>query len=164
MTNSQQGWLAPDITSGQGALAAWSVGDITTYLETGHNRNSAAAGLMGEVVDLSTSRMNDEDLKAIAVYLKDVSGKAQPSSPAADHDALTAGGAIYQDLCSSCHASDGKGVPALFPNLAETATVSASDPTTVLRVILQGPGALRPTRSRQDRRCPPSAGSLTTGR
>jgi mono/diheme cytochrome c family protein len=133
-----QGWFAPDITSGQGALADWSIDDIATYLKTGHNRNSAAAGLMAEVVDLSTSKMNDEDLKAIGVYLKYVSGSAPPSVAAADRDVLAAGGAIYQDLCSSCHAADGKGVPNLFPNLAETATVSASDPTTVLHVILQG--------------------------
>jgi mono/diheme cytochrome c family protein len=51
---------------------------------------------------------------------------------------FAAGNAIYQDLCSSCHAIDGKGVPNLFPNLSEAATVSAKDPATVLRVILQG--------------------------
>lgn len=133
-----QGWFAPDITSGQGALADWSADDIATYLKTGHNRHAAAAGLMGEVVDLSTSKMNDADLKAIAVYLKDVSGSAQSKAAAADHAVLAAGGAIYQDLCSACHAAEGKGVPNMFPDLTETATVSATDPTTVLRVILQG--------------------------
>ena len=133
-----QGWFAPDITSGQGALADWSADDIATYLKTGHNRHAAAAGLMGEVVDLSTSKMNDADLKAIAVYLKDVSGSARSNAATADHDVLAAGGAIYQDLCSACHAADGKGVPNLFPDLSETATVSATDPTTVLRVVLQG--------------------------
>jgi mono/diheme cytochrome c family protein len=51
---------------------------------------------------------------------------------------MAAGKAIYQDLCSSCHTPDGKGVANLFPNLSEAATVSAKDPTTVLRVILQG--------------------------
>ncbi|HVX75330.1 MAG TPA: c-type cytochrome [Bradyrhizobium sp.] len=133
-----QEWFAPDITSGQGALADWSVDDVATFLRTGHNRNAAAAGLMGEVVDLSTSKMSDDDLKAIAVYLKDVSDGPPASAATADKAVLAAGGAIYQDLCSACHAADGKGVPNMFPNLAETATVSASDPTTVLRVILQG--------------------------
>jgi mono/diheme cytochrome c family protein len=133
-----QGWVAPDITSGLGALGNWSVDDIAGYLKTGHNRNAAAAGLMGEVVDLSTSRMSDEDVKAIAVYLKGVSGAVPEGSTAADKNVLAAGGAIYQDLCSSCHQRDGKGVPNMFPNLSEAATVSAQDPTTVLRVILQG--------------------------
>jgi mono/diheme cytochrome c family protein len=51
---------------------------------------------------------------------------------------MAAGGAIYQDLCSACHKSDGSGVPNLIPNLARAATVNTGDPTTVLRVILQG--------------------------
>jgi mono/diheme cytochrome c family protein len=133
-----QGWFAPDITSGAGALREWSADDIAEYLKTGHNRNAAAAGLMGEVVDLSTSKLTDDDAKAMAVYLKDVQGTAQNSNAAADVNVMMAGKAIYQDLCSSCHQSDGKGVPNLFPNLSQVATVSASDPATVLRVILQG--------------------------
>jgi mono/diheme cytochrome c family protein len=133
-----QGWVAPDITSGQGALGSWSTDDVASYLRTGHNRNAAAAGLMAEVVDLSTSRMTDDDIKAIAVYLKDVSGSAPEAAASSDKNVLAAGKAVYQDLCSSCHTPDGKGVPNLFPNLSEAATVSAKDPATVLRVILQG--------------------------
>jgi mono/diheme cytochrome c family protein len=133
-----QGWVAPDITSGQGGLANWSVDDLTTYLKSGHNRNAAAAGLMAEVVELSTSKMTDEDVKAIAVYLKGISGQTPEAAASPDKNVVTAGKAIFQDLCSSCHTPDGKGVPNLFPNLSEVATVSAKDPTTVLRVILQG--------------------------
>jgi cbb3-type cytochrome c oxidase subunit III len=133
-----QGWTAPDITGGQGSLRNWTVEDIATYLKTGHNTHAAAAGLMGEVVDLSTSKLTDSDVNAIAAYLKDTSGPAQENAGSPDEDILAAGGAIYRDLCSACHAQDGKGVPNLFPNLAETATVKANDPTTVLRVILQG--------------------------
>jgi mono/diheme cytochrome c family protein len=133
-----QGWLAPDITNAQHGLADWSVDDIAKYLKTGHNRNAAAAGLMGEVVSLSTSRMTDADTKAIATFLKDMPGSEPESEASADSNVLKAGGAIYRDLCSSCHHPDGKGVPDLFPNLSKAATVSAKDPTTVLRVILQG--------------------------
>jgi mono/diheme cytochrome c family protein len=133
-----QGWTAPDITSGQGPLRNWSIEDVATYLKTGHNEHAAAAGLMGEVVDLSTSKLTDSDVDAIATYLKDVSGPAQQSPSPPDNGALVAGGAIYQDLCSACHRQDGEGVPNMFPNLAEAATVKAKDPTTVLRVILQG--------------------------
>lgn len=83
-------------------------------------------------------KMTAEDVRAIAIYLKDVAGQAPENNTSADKDVVTAGAAIYQDLCSACHASDGKGSPNLFPNLSEAATVSASDPATVLRVILQG--------------------------
>lgn len=133
-----QGWTAPDITSGQGPLRDWSREDIAAYLKTGHNKSAAAAGLMGEVVKLSTSKLSDADVDAIATYLKDVSGPSQESSSSPDKDILAAGGAIYQDLCSACHQQDGKGVANMFPNLAEAATVKSKDPTTVLRVILQG--------------------------
>ncbi len=133
-----QGWVAPDITSGQGPLASWSAEDIATYLKTGHNSKAAAAGPMGEVVELSTSHMTDADVKAIATYLKGVSGPAPASDATADTGVLAAGGAMYQDLCSACHKSDGKGVPNLIPDLEQAATVNTSDPTTVLRVILQG--------------------------
>jgi mono/diheme cytochrome c family protein len=133
-----QGWTAPDITSGQGPLGDWSRDDIAAYLKSGHNKYAAASGLMGEVVDLSTSHLSDADLGAMAAYLKDMSGPIQESSSSPDRETLTAGGAIYQDLCAACHQQDGKGVPNMFPNLAEAATVKANDPTTVLRVILQG--------------------------
>jgi cbb3-type cytochrome c oxidase subunit III len=119
-------------------LRDWSVGDIATYLRTGHNKSAAATGLMGEVVDLSTSKLTDADVSAIANYLKEVLGLSQESTSSPDKDVITAGAAIYRDLCSACHRQDGKGVPDMFPNLAEAATVKAKDPTTVLRVILQG--------------------------
>jgi mono/diheme cytochrome c family protein len=133
-----QGWVAPDITSGQGPLGNWSTEDIATYLKTGHNSKAAAAGPMGEVVELSTSAMTDQDVKAIATYLKDVTGPGAESETSVDTNVLAAGSAMYQDLCSSCHKSDGKGVPNLIPDLTQAATVNTSDPTTVLRVILQG--------------------------
>jgi mono/diheme cytochrome c family protein len=133
-----QGWTAPPITSGDGPLRDWSVDDVVAYLRTGHNKHAAAAGLMGEVVDLSTSKLTDGDLHAIATYLKGISGPSQENAARPDNGVLTAGGAIYQDLCSACHAPDGKGVANMFPNLSEAATVKAKDPTTVLRVILLG--------------------------
>lgn len=133
-----QGWVAPDITSGEGPLASWSADDLAQYLKTGHNRFAAAAGLMAEVVDLSTSRLSDADARAIATYLKDITGPTPVTDSSADQPVLAAGGAIYQDLCSACHKADGSGVANLIPDLSHAATVVAGDPTTVLRVILQG--------------------------
>ncbi len=133
-----QGWVAPDISSGGGPLAAWSVDDIAQYLKTGHNQHAAAAGLMAEVVQLSTSNMTDADVRAIAVYLKDLAGTAPAEAGPADQNVMNAGGAIFQDLCAACHRRDGQGIPMLFPTLTRNASVAAADPTTVLRVILQG--------------------------
>jgi mono/diheme cytochrome c family protein len=137
---SIQGWFAPDLTSGEHTgLAKWSDQDIVEYLKSGHNRFAAASGPMAEEVSDSSSHLNAPYLDAIAAYLKDQAAVSAVSTPiSADDPAMVAGAAIYQDLCSACHKTDGTGVPYLIPNLAESASVAARDPTTLLRVILQG--------------------------
>jgi mono/diheme cytochrome c family protein len=47
-------------------------------------------------------------------------------------------GAIYEDLCSACHQQDGKGVPYLFPDIADSASVASEAPTAIIRVVLTG--------------------------
>jgi mono/diheme cytochrome c family protein len=135
-----QGWFAPNITNDlQLGLGRWSVEDVVTYLKTGHNRLAGASGPMSEEIVDSSSRMSDPDLHAIAVYLKDLPGKAGTVKPlAASHPQMVAGAAIYRDLCSACHAADGSGVDYLIPNLALASSVSSREPTSLLRVVLHG--------------------------
>jgi mono/diheme cytochrome c family protein len=135
-----QGWFAPDITNDRRrGIGNWSVADVATYLKTGHNRFTAASGPMAEVVMNSTSKLTDEDLNAIAVYLKD---QPIPSTTeaAADPDAgmMKSGGAIYAVQCAACHAPDGSGVEGLFPMLKESALIQSVDPASVLHVVLRG--------------------------
>jgi mono/diheme cytochrome c family protein len=51
---------------------------------------------------------------------------------------MVAGGAIYRDQCSACDGLQGKGVPALFPLLAESTLVRSGDPTALVRIVLRG--------------------------
>ena len=77
-----QGWFAPNITDdARRGIGGWSVNDLVAYLKTGHNKTSAATGLMSETLNLSTSKMSDDDLKAIAVYLKDQPGDRSSRRP-----------------------------------------------------------------------------------
>ena len=137
-----QGWFAPNITNDdERGLGGWSVADIVSYLKGGHNAISAATGIMAEEISLSSSQMTDADLTAIATYLKALPG--QTSSPpqaaiSASDPAMVAGGAIYADECSACHGLDGKGVPSLFPSLAGSSNVRSTDPTSLIRVLLEG--------------------------
>jgi mono/diheme cytochrome c family protein len=134
-----QGWFAPDITNDASGIRNWSVTDITEYLKKGHNRFAAAAGPMADVVALSGSQMQPEDLEAIGTYLKEQAGQsASTKALAANDPRMLAGSAIYTDLCSACHNKDGSGVEYLIPNLAGAASVSARNPTTVLRVLISG--------------------------
>lgn len=147
-----QNWFAPDLTnSTRAGLGGWNNDDIVEYLKTGRNRYSGATGLMAEVVTNSTSKLNDNDLHAIAVYLKDVTSKDDQTSSKPEPNLMTAGAAIFNDACSACHQSDGTGVPLMFPPLGRNANVQSADPTSVIRVILQGartvPTATKPTPS-----------------
>src|SRR6476619_4287288 len=78
--NEVGGWYAPRLDgAARTGLKSWSVEDITEYLQSGRNGKSHAGGLMAEVVINSTSKMSDADVRAIAVYLKDLGpGAAEP--------------------------------------------------------------------------------------
>jgi mono/diheme cytochrome c family protein len=135
-----QGWFAPDITGDEATgLGRWSATDIVEYLKGGHNRFSAASGPMGEEVMDSSSRFHPDDLAAIAEYLKHQPGVGQTRHPLAAGDpVMTAGAAIFEDTCSACHKKDGEGVPYLFPDIAHAPSVGSSDPSSIIRVVLQG--------------------------
>jgi mono/diheme cytochrome c family protein len=135
-----QSWFAPDITNDERTgLGQWSRDDIVAYLKTGHNRITAATGPMAEEIDHSTSKMKDEDLAAMATYLKSLPGSSDSPAPLkADDPVFAAGHAIYRDQCAACHQIDGKGVSHLFPSLAESSGVRSRDATSLIRIILRG--------------------------
>jgi mono/diheme cytochrome c family protein len=134
-----QGWFAPDLTSDYGAgLGSWRIADIVEYLQTGRNNRSLASGPMAEAVENSTSKMNDADLKAIAVYLKDLPASNGNGGGATGVDAQMKAGAIGYDIsCAACHGRDGKG-SLLFPPLAGNPTVRQVRTDTLVRMVLAG--------------------------
>jgi mono/diheme cytochrome c family protein len=141
-----QGWFAPDITNDpRKGIGGWSKDDLVQYLKTGTNNWTLASGPMAEAVTHSTSRMTDEDISAIATYLKDGGiGRSgpKPNPVAADDDAMRAGAAIYKDSCAACHRDAGTGESHLFPRFAGNALVQSDDPTTLVRMVLQGTRAV----------------------
>jgi mono/diheme cytochrome c family protein len=136
-----QAWLAPNITDDlRVGLGKWSADDVVQYLKTGRNLHSQASGPMAEVVAYSTSQMTDADLRAMATYLK-ARGPGGPPAPAplaADNPQMKTGSAIYADACSACHKRDGTGVQLMFPPLAGGQVVQQPDPTTLIRIVVQG--------------------------
>ena len=74
------GMFAPRLDGAErSGLKSWSVEDIAEYLQSGRNGKSHAGELMSEVVVNSTSKMSDADVRAIAVYLKDLpAGAPEP--------------------------------------------------------------------------------------
>jgi mono/diheme cytochrome c family protein len=137
-----QGWFAPNITNDpRRGVGGWSVDEIVAYLKTGHNETSAATGPMSETLNLSTSKMSNDDLNDIALYLKDETNGNSTHTASADppdQNVMKAGAQIYADECSGCHMANGKGTPGLFPSLNGSPVVQQTDPTTVLHVVLRG--------------------------
>jgi mono/diheme cytochrome c family protein len=141
-----QGWFAPNITADpHKGIGSWSQDDIVQYLKTGANSWTLASGPMAEAVVHSTSNMTDEDLAAIAIYLKDsgIAWSASKAAPvASDSGVMRAGSAIYKDSCAACHKDSGAGESELFPHLARSALVQSDDATTLIRIVLQGSRAV----------------------
>jgi mono/diheme cytochrome c family protein len=136
-----QDWFAPDVTPDlRTGIGSWSTEEIVGYLKTGANSFDTASGPMAEVVQNSTSHMTDADLLAIANYLKDNASRNASAVTAlsADDPRMVTGQAIYQDRCAPCHDGSGAGIQSLFPRLAKAPLVQASDPTSLIRVVLIG--------------------------
>lgn len=87
-----EGWrafnLTPDMKDG---LGSWSEQDIVTYLSSGNLKGKAqAGGPMADVISHSTRHMTDEDLYAMAVYLKSLpalNGKGETGEAVNEGDA-----------------------------------------------------------------------------
>ena len=128
-------------------LGQWSIDDIVQYLKTGANKRAAAFGPMAEVVHNSTQHLDEKDLHAIAVYLKDLPPHETPASANAtaanhddkvDKDRLARGRDIYIDDCAGCHMENGEGLAGVFPPLEGNNVVQAKDAETLVHIILSG--------------------------
>ncbi len=142
-----EGWYATSLrnTHGEG-IGDWSRDDVVAYLQTGANAHARAMGPMAEVVEHSTSHLSAADLHAMAVYLKDLPGDegevaAQRASD--DRALLDRGRLVYLDQCAGCHMEDGAGVAGVFPPIKGNTGLHARDPTSMVRLVLEGAHSAR---------------------
>jgi mono/diheme cytochrome c family protein len=140
-----QNWYAPNLTGDRRVgLGDWSVEDIALYLKTGRNLYDIASGPMAEAVTNSTSHLTDADLRAIAVYLKNLpaGGGGLPQPVSMQDPKMQRGQAIYNQQCAACHTVRGEGIVGLFPRLADAPVVQQSQATSLIRVVLEGSRAV----------------------
>lgn len=121
---------------------------------------------MVQVVEDSTQYLSDDDLFAIATYLKSL----PPREPAGLYDmqsraaqqsvqALRTGGVerpgagIFQSYCACCHQSDGLGVAQKYPRLAGNPAVLAPQTTSLVRLLIEGGASPRRRMGRPRARC-----------
>jgi len=139
-----EGWYAPDISNDPlSKVNKYSINDIATFLKTGNlPGNAKVFGPMEETIHDSLRYLTDSDLQAIALYLKQ---EPEPRSKAVERVTITpqsfaAGKALYENNCSSCHQSNGQGLPHQVPALAGNTAVTAAQPNDIVMAMLEGFG------------------------
>ena len=140
------GWSVPALRG----ISHWSQDEIVDYLGSGRNDKASVAGEMTDVVANSTSHMTDEDLHAMAAYLKSLAAggeavyqhnaerSAATASKLTAAKDLTLGERLYLDNCGACHFVKGDGASRIFPRLDGASIINAQDPTALVHVILAG--------------------------
>lgn len=159
---SAQRWLAPSLADArEAAVGDWPLEDVVALLKSGTSPRGTALGPMAEVVSTSTQHLGDDDLRAIAEYLRTLqvaapsaAGAASPSASAAasasagaaaeltpaqqrDAEAMARGERVYEDHCAGCHGRRGEGTPGIAA-LAGSRAVRLARPLNVVQVIRQG--------------------------
>ena len=139
-------WPVPSLRG----LPRWSEAQIVDYLQTGRNNGAAVAGEMTSVVEHSTAHLKDDDLQAVAAYLKQLppvpprgpavkpQGKEETARKLTAAVNLTLGERLYLDNCAACHFVNGKGASRVFPELDGATVINADNPTALVNVILHG--------------------------
>jgi mono/diheme cytochrome c family protein len=161
--NEVGGWFAPRLDgAARTGLKSWSVEDITEYLQSGRNAKSHAGGLMAEVVVNSTSKMSAADVGAIALYLKSLPPARRETIVTPPDDVeMKAGQAVYAKLCVACHEADGTGAPRIYPPLPGNALLQSVNPSSTLRIILDGAHTVTTPRAPNTGEMPPYAKQLS---
>ncbi|MEJ7688230.1 MAG: c-type cytochrome [Variovorax sp.] len=138
-----ENWYAPSLTSKREAgVSDWSTADVAALLKTGTSPWGSVMGPMADVVYSSTQYLNDEDVRAMAVYLKSLPGQAPAAEPAAlvprDAGTMARGARIYDQRCAYCHGDAGQGAPGAYPALAGNRAVNMLSTVNLVQVLRRG--------------------------
>jgi mono/diheme cytochrome c family protein len=127
--------LREDPASG---LASWSEADIAQFLKTGHNTHASAFGTMIDAINNSTQYFTDDDLAAIAKYLKSLPGNSDAQAVAVNAAPDGHGAKLYVQQCAACHQANGAGHAPYIAPLAGNPALSDADPASLINITLNG--------------------------
>jgi len=133
-------WSAPNLTSAASGLGLWPHEEVAAYLKTGKNSFVETFGPMNEVLLNSTRHLKDDDVNAMAVYLKSLPSNEANNVATAKDSVLGMGRTLYNLHCGTCHLPTGLGDEESAPRLGGgSLVVQASNPASLINVILDGP-------------------------
>jgi mono/diheme cytochrome c family protein len=140
-----QNWYAPSLTSNREAgLGEWEMKDIVDLLQVGVSHRGVVYGPMAEVTYNSLQYLSDDDVRAMAVYLKSLPDRETAAPPnqlpntPAGVQVFSEGRRVYEAKCSVCHGNDGKGMPPHYPPLANNQSIEMESAVNPIRMVLNG--------------------------
>jgi mono/diheme cytochrome c family protein len=138
------GWYAPSLTAdSEAGLGEWLPAHIQQLLKTGVSPRATVFGPMAEVVQQSLQHLSDQDIGAMAVYLRTLKGNGERSDYERDksqqaQDFRDAGAKIYEKHCAECHGAQGNGLPPGYPPLAGNRALTMTEAVNPIRIVLNG--------------------------
>lgn len=140
-------WYAPSLISPlEAGVGDWQIENIVELLSTGITSHAVTSGPMATVVRQSLQHLSDDDMHAIAVYLKSIGKKEadikkprkNPVMPEAVRQYLAKGELVYEKHCQDCHGDTGQGKSNIYPPLAGNRSVTMTSPLNTIRSVLYG--------------------------
>ena len=165
-------WYAPALNAAaEAGVAASPEEEVVALLRTGINQSAVTLGPMAEVVYNSLQHLRDEDLRAMAIYLRSLNAPASPQPAAASRQsaetrmvANARGARDYADHCAGCHGQHGEGRAPATRALAGNRDVTMTPAMNVIRIVLQGGYAPGTVGNPQPFGMPPFGGTLSDER
>jgi len=141
-----QNWYAPSLSAAHEAgVADWDTQQVVELLRKGVSPQASTLGPMAEVVFRSTQYFSDDDLHAVAIYLKALPpARARPkalgsdAAQAASARLFDQGAKIYEKQCASCHGDQGQGAAGAYPALAGNRALQMNSSVNLVRVVVEG--------------------------
>lgn len=136
-----QNWFAPSLRNSKvHGLGNWSEEDIVSYLKTGSNRLTVASGPMAEAINASFQYFHDDDLVAMANYVKSLPdhGVTKPKPIDAANPQMINGKKVFIDNCIACHVINGEGISSMIPAFKGNGTIQGQSSESMTHILLNG--------------------------
>ena len=136
-----QNWFAPSLRNSKvHGLGNWSEEDIVSYLKTGSNRLTVASGPMGEAINASFQYFHDDDLVAMANYVKSLPDHSveKPKPIDAANPQMINGKKVFIDNCIACHVINGEGISSMIPAFKDNGTIQGQSSESMTHILLNG--------------------------
>lgn len=144
---SGMNWYAPSLSSPlEAGMSDWPIDEIVALLKIGATKHAITSGPMGNVVRQSLQYLSEDDARAMAVYLNSLLDNESRPTAGINFPVMTSsfrrylelGKQVYEKHCETCHGTDGKGAPGIYPTLAGNRNVTMKSSLNTIRSVLNG--------------------------